>query len=145
ATRAGFSAIPLYLLAGLTFGNGGLLPLHVSAGFIRVGAEMGVVLLLFMLGLEVTARELTGSLRRGMPAGAVDLALNFGPGVIAGLALGWGWTPAIVLGGVTFPSSSGIVAKVLTERRRADNHETPAVLSILVLEDLAMALFLPLF
>ncbi len=52
ASRWGFSAIPLYLLAGLAFGNGGLAPLAVSAGFIHLGAQIGVVLLLFMLGLE---------------------------------------------------------------------------------------------
>src|SRR5229473_1180852 len=50
AHRLGFSAIPLYLLGGLAFGNGGLLPLQFSEDFIHVGAEIGVILLLFMLG-----------------------------------------------------------------------------------------------
>ena len=45
ASRWGFSAIPLYLLAGLAFGNGGLAPLNVSEGFIHIGAEIGVLLL----------------------------------------------------------------------------------------------------
>lgn len=49
--RWGFSAIPLYLLAGLAFGNGGLAPPKLSEGFVRIGAEIGVLLLLFMLGL----------------------------------------------------------------------------------------------
>jgi len=57
ANRWGFSAIPLYLLAGLAFGNGGLAPVNVSASFIHIGAEIGVLLLLFMLGLEYTARQ----------------------------------------------------------------------------------------
>ena len=52
ANRFGFSAIPLYLLAGLAFGNGGLAPLRLSENFVRTGAEIGVLLLLFMLGLE---------------------------------------------------------------------------------------------
>jgi CPA2 family monovalent cation:H+ antiporter-2 len=39
ADRWGFSAIPLYLLAGLTFGTGGLLPLPFSEGFVHVGIE----------------------------------------------------------------------------------------------------------
>src|SRR5437762_2980647 len=84
ANRWGFSAIPLYLLAGLAFGNGGLLPLNFSESFIHVGAEIGVILLLFMLGLEYTGEELGASLRTGLPAGVVDCALNFSPGVIAG-------------------------------------------------------------
>ena len=58
ASRLGFSAIPLYLLAGLAFGNGGILPLRFSEEFVHIGAEIGVILLLFMLGLEYTGEEL---------------------------------------------------------------------------------------
>src|SRR5215467_1876402 len=54
ANRLGFSAIPLYLVAGLAFGNGGLAPLPFSKEFVHTGAEIGVLLLLFMLGLEHT-------------------------------------------------------------------------------------------
>ncbi len=144
ASRWGFSAIPLYLLAGLAFGNGGLAPLNLSKGFIGVGAEIGVLLLLFMLGLEYTGEELKENLRKGFPAGSVDLALNFPPGLIAGFLLGWRLLPAVLLGGVTYISSSGVIAKVLAELRRLECPETPAVLSVLVLEDLAMAVYLPL-
>src|SRR5258707_8502833 len=77
ASRWGFSAIPLYLLAGLAFGNGGLAPLKVSAEFIHIGAEIVVLLLLFMLGLEYTGDDLKNSLRRGIAPGVVDLLLNF--------------------------------------------------------------------
>ena len=69
ARRFGISAIPLYLLGGLAFGNGGLLPLRFSADFVHVGAEIGVLLLLFMLGLEYTGAELNGNLRAGWPSG----------------------------------------------------------------------------
>ena len=144
ASRWGFSAIPLYLLAGLAFGNGGLAPLKVSTGFIHIGAEIGVLVLLFMLGVEYTGRELVDNLRDGFPAAVVDLALNFTPGLIAGLFLRWRPLPAVLLGGVTYVSSSGVIAKVLADLRRLENPETPAVLSILVLEDLAMAVYLPL-
>jgi CPA2 family monovalent cation:H+ antiporter-2 len=144
ASRWGFSAIPLYLLAGLAFGNGGLAPLNVSEGFIHIGAEIGVLLLLFMLGLEYTGGELVDNLRVGLPAALVDLALNFTPGLIAGLLLRWQPLAAVLLGGVTYVSSSSVIAKVLADLKRLENPETPAVLSILVLEDLAMAVYLPL-
>jgi CPA2 family monovalent cation:H+ antiporter-2 len=144
ASRLGFSAIPLYLLAGLAFGNGGFAPLNLSKGFIQLGAEIGVLLLLFMLGLEYTGDELRNNLRRGFPAGVVDLALNFPPGLIAGFLLGWGPLPAVLLGGVTYISSSGVIAKVLAELGRLECPETPAVLAVLVLEDLAMAVYLPI-
>jgi|SRR5882724_5928641 len=114
ASRWSFSAIPLYLLAGLAFGNGGLVPLNVSEGFIHIGAEIGVLLLLFMLGLEYTGGELVDNLRGGFPAAVVDLALNFTPGLIAGLLLQWQPLAAVLLGGVTYVSSSGVIAKGLT-------------------------------
>jgi monovalent cation:H+ antiporter-2, CPA2 family len=144
AGRLGLSAIPLYLLAGLAFGEGGLLPLVTAQEFIEVGAEVGVILLLLLLGLEYSASELVGSLRSAAPAGLVDLVLNFAPGVVAGLLLGWSGLASLVLGGVTYVTSSGIVAKVLGDLGRIGNRETPVVLSILVVEDLAMAAYLPL-
>jgi CPA2 family monovalent cation:H+ antiporter-2 len=144
AVRIGISPIPLYLLAGLAFGQGGLVPLGLSEQFVQVGAELGVVLLLFMLGLEYSAAELRGALRAGLPAGAVDLVLNFIPGLAAGFLLGWGPVAAVLLGGVTYISSSGVIAKVLTDLERLGNRETPAVLSLLVIEDLVMAVYLPL-
>src|SRR5258708_1131571 len=72
ANRWGFSAIPLYLLAGLAFGNGGIAPLNFSNDFVHSGAEIGVLLLLFMLGLEYTGEELQENLRTGLPSGLMD-------------------------------------------------------------------------
>ncbi len=143
AHRAGFSPIPLYLIAGLAFGDGGLLPLAVSESFVGVGAEIGVLLLLFMLGLEYTGDELRDSLRTGWPAGLADIVLNATPGLLAGILLGWTPVEIVLLGGVTYISSSGIIAKLLEDLDRIGNRETPAVLSILVMEDLAMAVYLP--
>jgi K+:H+ antiporter subunit KhtU len=144
AGRLGLSPIPLYLLAGLAFGKGGLLPLVTAGQFIQTGAEIGVILLLLLLGIEYSAEELTGALRRSAAAGVVDLALNFTPGLAAGLLLGWPPLAAVVLGGVTYVSSSGIAAKLLGELGRLGNRETPTVLSLLVMEDLAMAAYLPI-
>jgi monovalent cation:H+ antiporter-2, CPA2 family len=101
ANRLGFSAIPLYLLAGLAFGNGGLVPLHFSEDFVHGGAEIGVLLLLFMLGLEYTGEELGANLHAGVPSGVVDFVLNFPPGLVVGLLLGWGPLASLLLGGVT--------------------------------------------
>jgi CPA2 family monovalent cation:H+ antiporter-2 len=144
ASRWGFSSIPLYLLAGLFFGTGGIAPLDFSKGFIEIGAEIGVLLLLFMLGLEYSGEELKHNLRSGAFGGAIDFVLNFPPGFAAGLLLGWKPLPCVLLGGVTYISSSGIIARVLSELRRTGFPETPTVLSILVLEDLVMAAYLPL-
>lgn len=143
ASRIGFSAIPLYLIAGLAFGNGGVMPLRFGNDFVRVGAEVGVLLLLFMLGLEYTGDRLIKTLRTGYSAGLIDLLLNFTPGFLAGLFLGMSWMIAILMGGITLITSSGIVAKIIAELKRKDNPETNVIVTILVLEDLAMAVYLP--
>ncbi|SUB55371.1 K(+)/H(+) antiporter yhaU [Nocardia brasiliensis] len=143
AARIGLSPIPLYLLGGLVFGTGGLVELHQVDEFIHLASEIGVVLLLLLLGLEYTAAELVTGMRRSWPAGLLDIALNATPGVIVALGLGLGVTGAIAMAGVTYISSSGIVAKVLNDLGRLGNRETPVILSILVFEDLAMAAYLP--
>ncbi len=144
AGRFGMSPIPLYLIGGLAFGSGGFVPLGEANEFSHLAAEIGVVLLLLLLGLEYTAPELVTGLRRSWMAGLLDLVLNATPGALVALMLGWGGIGALTLGGVTYISSSGIVAKVLTDLGRLGNRETPVVLSILVIEDLAMALYLPI-
>ncbi len=143
AARIGLSPIPLYLIGGLVFGKGGIVELHAVDEFIHLASEIGVVLLLLLLGLEYTAAELVTGMRRSWPAGLLDIALNATPGVIVALMLGLGFTGAIALAGVTYISSSGIVAKVLNDLGRLGNRETPVILSILVFEDLAMAAYLP--
>ncbi|MGI5202426.1 cation:proton antiporter [Spirillospora sp. CA-108201] len=144
AVRFSISPIPLYLVAGLAFGSGGILPLGASEEFVSLGAEVGVILLLFTLGLEYTAGELVGTLRTSAPAGLADLVLNAAPGVAVALILGWGPVAAVALGGITYVTSSGITAKVMGDLGWLGNRETPAVLSILVFEDLAMAAYLPI-
>ena len=144
ARRVGLPALPMYLLAGLALGEGGLVELPASADFIGVGAEIGLILMLLMLGLEFSPHELVVNVRRSTLAGLADLVLNFAPGLAAGLLLGFDPIVAVLLGGVTYISSSGIVAKLVADLDRIGNHETPVVLSVLVIEDLAMVLYLPI-
>jgi CPA2 family monovalent cation:H+ antiporter-2 len=145
AHRVTLSPVPLYLLAGLAFGEHGPLPLvtgEAGTEFIAIGAELGALLLL-SLGLEYAPDELVAGLRRNLGSGIVDLLLNAAPGAALALLLGWGPVAAVALGGVTYVSSSGIVAKVLTDLGHLGNRETPVIIAVLVLEDLAMASYLP--
>lgn len=143
ARRFGLSPIPLYLLAGLFLGDGGV-PVPEAAEFLETGASIGVVLLLLTLGLEFSVVEFTASLRRHLPSAAVDIVLNATPGAIAGWLLGLDGAGILALAGVTYISSSGVIARLLGDLRRLGNRETPAVLSVLVLEDFCMAAYLPL-
>lgn len=144
ARAVGLPVIPLYLVAGLFFGQGGLVSLSESRDFLSVAAEIGVVLLLVMLGLEYSAEELLSSVRTQAPIGLLDGLANAIPGAAVALLAGWGGLAAVALAGVTWVSSSGVIAKMLGDMGRLGNREVPAVLGVLVLEDLAMALYLPL-
>ena len=143
AARTGFSSIPLYLVAGIVLGA--LAPPTLDDVLVTTLSEVGIVLLLFTLGLEYSALELASGLReRREGRDRRSSLLNFPPGFVVGLLMGWGLVGALVLGGITYVSSSGIVAKVVSDLGRVTNPETPGLLSLLVLEDLAMALYLPL-
>ncbi|HMZ14909.1 MAG TPA: cation:proton antiporter [Mycobacterium sp.] len=143
ARRFALSPIPLYLLAGLALGNGGIAPVPAAGEFVSTGASIGVVLLLLTLGLEFSIGEFGASMRRHLPSAWVDLVLNATPGAIAGWLLGLNAVGILAMAGITFISSSGVIARLLNDLRRLGNRETPAVLSVLVLEDFAMAAYLP--
>lgn len=144
ARRFALSPIPLYLVTGLALGEGGVAPVPAAGEFVQTGASIGVVLLLLTLGLEFSITEFGVSLRRHLPSAWVDVVLNAAPGALAGWLLGLDAVGVIALAGVTYISSSGVIARLLGDLRRLGNRETPAVLSILVLEDFSMAAYLPL-
>ncbi|WP_282695429.1 cation:proton antiporter [Streptomyces sp. CC208A] len=143
ARRLTLSPIPLYLLTGLAVGEGGIAPVPAAGEFVGTGAAIGVVLLLLVLGLEFSLQEFAVGLRRHVPSAVLDVVLNAAPGAVAGWLLGLDGVGILALAGATYISSSGIVARLLSDLHRLGNRETPAVLSVLVLEDLAMAFYLP--
>lgn len=144
AHRFALSPVPFYLLAGLAFGEGGLVGIPASDEFVEVVAELGVVLLLLLLGLEFSGQELLQSARKTAFAGLVDVVANAAPGVILALLFGWGLVGAVALGGVTYISSSGIVSQLVRDLHWRRNPETPRVVSVLIIEDLVMAPYLPI-
>jgi len=144
ARRVSLSPIPLYLLAGLALGKGGIPLVPAAEDFIETGALVGVILLLLTLGLEFTANEFAASMRKHVPSAWVDLALNATPGALVGWLLGLDFVGVLAMAGITYISSSGVVSRLLTDLRRLGNRETPAVLAVLVLEDFVMAAYLPL-
>lgn len=145
ASRIGLSPIPFYLLGGLLFGVGGPIGLiGDEEEFIEIGAQMGVVLLLFLLGLEYSANELAKNLKTHYVSGLFDFVMNATPGAVVGIMMGWSPAGIMAMAGVTYATSSGIAAKVLGDLGRLGNRETPIVLSVLVFEDLLMAVYLPI-
>jgi CPA2 family monovalent cation:H+ antiporter-2 len=143
ATRIGVSSVPMFLLAGLFFGRGGAFDLGFSDPFLRTSSEIGALLLLLLLGLEYSADELLETVKSQRVAGLLDLVLNAAPGAIAGWLLGWGLVGAMTLAGITYISSSGIVAQVMRDLHWRKNPESGRVVGLLVVEDLVMAPYLP--
>ena len=144
ASRVGLSAIPAYLLAGLLLGPNEpkVLSLIQPSEVTDFVAEIGLVFLLFFLGLEFTLGRLVRSRRHAVVGGAIDLLLNAGLGLAVGVvAFGFSFG-ALVLAAAIYVSSSAITVKGLIDFRRLADDETDLVLAVLVAEDLVIGLVL---
>ena len=141
ASRFGLSAIPAYLLAGLLLGPNEptFLSLIQPSEVTDFVAEIGLVFLLFFLGLEFTLGRLARSRRHALVGGTIDFAVNAGVGLLVGVAAFGLSFPALILASAIYVSSSAVTVKGLIDFRRLADDETDLVLAILVAEDLVIA------
>ena len=144
AARLNFSVVPFYLVVGLAVGQGGFGLVNLSSDFLAIGAQIGAILLLLLLGLEYSATDLAKAFKDRKSAGIFDIAANFIPGAMLAFAFGWGPLAAIVVGGIAYVSSSGIASELLRETGWRKSELSKRVVAILVFEDLALAPYLPL-
>lgn len=144
ALKLHVSSIPLFLLAGLALGKGGIVPLDVSEDFLNVGAEIGAILLLLVLGFEYSASELASSMKKRWHAGLMDILLNAVPAAILAFILGYGPVGALAFAGIMFISSSGIASQLIRETGWGKSNVAKRVTSVLVFEDILMAPYLPI-
>jgi monovalent cation:H+ antiporter-2, CPA2 family len=142
-SRIGLPTIPLFMLAGILLGPNtpGLVVVN-DPDDLEMLSALGLVLLLFYLGLEFHLDDLKRGGGRLLAAGGIYLLLNIGTGLAFGLALGWGAREALVLAGVIGISSSAIVTKILIDLRRIGRPETRLILGVIVVEDIFLALYL---
>ena len=145
AWRLGQSVIPAYILAGVLLGPNSPVPalsLVEGSEFVTLLQELGVVLLLFFIGLHFSPSSLLE--RRGsvLRAGMLDLGLNAPVGFVAGILLGFTLLEAVVLAGVVYISSSAIITKSLIELGWIADPEAESILGVLVFEDLVIAVYL---
>jgi K+:H+ antiporter subunit KhtU len=143
--RVGLPTIPFFMAAGILFGPNtpGVVVVEHPEDLELLGS-LGLIMLLFHLGLEFSLGDLAGGGRRLLAAGAVYLLVNIGGGLVFGFALGWGTSEALVVAGAVGISSSAIVTKLLVELRRLANPESRLILGIVVVEDVFLALYLAL-
>jgi monovalent cation:H+ antiporter-2, CPA2 family len=144
ASRFGLSAIPAYLLAGLLLGPNEpkLLSLISPSEVTDFVAEIGIIFLLFFLGIEFTLTRLARSRRHVLFGGLFDLVANGALGLMVGVAAFGFSFAALILAAAIYVSSSAITVKGLIDFRRLADDETDLVLAILVAEDIAIALVL---
>ena len=144
ASRFGLSAIPAYLLAGLLLGPNEpeILTIVRPSEVTEFVAQLGVIFLLFFLGLEFTFERLLRASRHATLGGTIDLVANLGLGLVVGLAAFGASFGAIVVAAMVYVSSSAVAVKALTDFRRLADDETDLVLAVLLFEDLVIALML---
>lgn len=135
--RAGLSPVVGYLALGLLAGPHGPVPIYRIGPVTSLLGELGLVLLLFFLGLEFSLGRLIEGGRATLRAGLVDLAL-LPIGVATGWLLGFGPLASLFLGAAVYVSSSGVIARFLGERSLIAYPEAERTLGVLVFEDLAM-------
>jgi len=151
AFRLGQSVIPFYIVAGVLLGPfvlgrsgdlfGVAVPYIEVNEFVEVGAELGIVFLLFFLGIEFSLDRLIQNSDRMGKAGTVDL-LNLVVGFLVGYVFFGEVMPAVLIGGIVYISSSAIITKSLIDLGWIANDESEPMLGILVYEDLFIAVYL---
>jgi CPA2 family monovalent cation:H+ antiporter-2 len=144
ASRFGLSAIPAYVLAGLLLGPNEpeALALIEPSEVTDFVAEVGLVFLLFFLGLEFTLGRIARTRRHAFVGGTIDFIANAGVGLVVGVAAFGFSFAALILAAAIYVSSSAVTVKGLIDFRRLADDETDLVLAILVAEDLVIALVL---
>ena len=150
SARLRFSVVPLLILAGMVVGPHApkIGPLDFrfieSAPLIEFMGRVGVLFLLFYLGLEFSVSRLIKSGKSIVVGGLIYIGINFVLGFGYAALLGWPVKEVLVAAGITTISSSAIVAKVLFDLRRTANPETEMILGIIMFEDVFLAVYLSL-
>ncbi|MBV0900216.1 cation:proton antiporter [Haloarcula salina] len=151
AVRVDKSVIPLYIVVGMVLSPsvtddlavaGVEFPTIGGSEFVDIGAELGIVFLLFFLGLEFNLDRLVESRQRIGRAGLLDLGINFGAGLLLGFALFRDPLAAVLVAGIVYISSSAIITKSLIDLGWIANDEAEPMLGSLVFEDLFIAVYL---
>jgi CPA2 family monovalent cation:H+ antiporter-2 len=144
ASRFGLSAIPAYLLAGLLLGPNEpeIFSFIEPSEVTEFVAELGIIFLLFFLGLEFTLDRLRRSGMHLGIGGMIDFVVNAGLGLIVGVAAFGFSFAALILAGAIYVSSSAVAVKGLIDFRRLADDETDLVLAILIVEDIVIAFVL---
>ena len=124
-------SVLIYIVLGAAVSS-----LFFESDLIHFAAEIGIVLLFFILGLEFPLARMITISKRIWPAGFMDVGLNLGGAMVVALLFGLDIISAFMIGSIAYATSSSISAKMLDEKRRLANPETEFILALLIFEDL---------
>ena len=150
AGKLGLSNIPFLIIIGMVVGPHAPQFGVFDFRFIETGSlisymgRIGVLFLLFYLGLESNVTRLIKAGRSILTGGTIYIAINFSIGLLFGYLAGFPFRETLIIAGLTTVSSSAIVAKVLFDYRRTANPETGLILGVTMFEDVFLAVYLSL-
>ncbi|MDR0434690.1 MAG: cation:proton antiporter [Gracilibacteraceae bacterium] len=147
ASRLKFSIVPIIIIVGLLLPPNGLTSYQPSASTLDAVdflGRLGVLFLLFSLGLEFSIRKLLQSAGTMVKSGLIYLAFNATAAVVFTFFLGWGIEEILLATGIIIISSSAIVAKTLVDLKRTANPETEVIMGLMLFQDIFMAAYLPI-
>jgi CPA2 family monovalent cation:H+ antiporter-2 len=132
-----------YILSGLLVGpNLQFFPSVVDIGNIKIWGELGVIFLLFALGLEFSFKKVLDLGAAPVITGIIELLAMMGLGIGLGILLGWSRMDAIFLGGIIAISSTTIIFRAFDELGLKTKSFTKMVLGVLIIEDLFAVLLM---
>lgn len=145
ATRLGLGSVLGYLLAGLAIGP--TFGLVAASDNLQHFAEFGVVMMLFIIGLELEPRALWDMRNRLIGLGGLQIVLTTAAVTAASMALGLEWATALTVGMIFALSSTAIVLQTLNEKGLMQTGGGRSAFSVLLAQDIAVIpilVFLPL-
>lgn len=136
AERIGQPAVLGEMIGGIAIGVSGLHLIDAHAPVIHLLSELGVLLLLFLIGLETDLNRLLAAGRASAAVAAAGVILPFAGSYAAGLALGYSTIISLFLGAALTATSVGITARVLSDLGQLDSDEAQVILGAAVLDDI---------
>ncbi|WOF17045.1 cation:proton antiporter [Methanoplanus sp. FWC-SCC4] len=139
-----FPPIPLYMLAGLILGASGLGIVQTSeiSDFLT---SLGLIFLLFTMGLELKPSELIGRKGSFVSSGTIDLGINIMLGFFGSVLLGFPVEEAVVIACAFYISSSAMAVASLIENRKLAAPESETILWLMVFEDIILLFIIVFF
>ncbi|ODA43054.1 cation:proton antiporter [Desulfosporosinus sp. BG] len=147
AGKLRISIVPILILTGMIVGpqapHIGVFDFRFiqSAPLIDFMGRLGVLFLLFSLGLEFSIRRLLTAGPSIIRTGTIYMVINLAIAILFPLLLGWPIKEILVVAGIMTISSSAIVAKVIVDLKRAANDETEIILGLMMFQDVFVAIY----